>query len=128
MDASYPIGKFNLKQAVDAAAIPALIDQIAALPAELRRAASGLDAGQMDTPYREGGWTVRQTVHHVADSHMNAYVRQRLALTEHEPTIRPYEEQLWAELLDARTAPVEISLHLLEALHARWVMLLQSLN
>jgi hypothetical protein len=127
MDLRYPIGKFDFKQAVDPASIPALIGDIAALPANLRAATGGLNDEQLDTPYRPGGWNVRQTVHHVADSHMNSYVRLRLALTETEPTIRPYEEQLWAELLDARTAPVELSLQLLDSLHARWVMLLRSL-
>jgi DinB superfamily len=127
MDLSYPIGKFDFKQTIDPAAIPTLIEQLAALPAEMRHAIGGLGADQLDTPYRPGGWTVRQTVHHVADSHMNSYIRLRLALTESEPTIRPYEQQLWAELFDARTAPVEVSLQLLECLHARWVMLLKSM-
>src|SRR5215213_3807663 len=120
MDLSYPIGKFDFKQPVDSAAVPALIDDIAALPQQLRTVTGGLGIDQLDTPYREGGWTVRQTVHHVADSHMNSYIRLRLALTEVEPMVRPYEQQLWAEL-------VEISIQLLESLHARWVMLLRSL-
>ena len=128
MDLSYPIGRFDFKQTVDRAAIPALIEDIAALPQKLRGAIAGLSVGQLDTPYRPGGWTVRQTVHHVADSHMNSYIRLRLALTETEPTIRTYEQQLWAELPDARSAPVEISLQLLEGLHTRWVLLLQSLS
>jgi hypothetical protein len=128
MDLRYPIGRFDYKQTVEPAAIPALIDQVAALPAQLRGATGGLEQQQLDTPYREGGWTVRQTVHHVADSHMNSYIRLRLALTETEPTIRPYEQQLWAELHDARTAPVGVSLQLLDSLHARWVLLLKSLN
>ena len=127
MDLSYPIGKFDFKQTVDTAAIPALIDDIAALPLQLRSVTGGLGVDQLDTPYRTGGWTVRQTVHHVADSHMNSYIRLRLALTETEPLIRPYEQQLWAELTDARTAPIEISLQLLEGLHARWSMLLRSM-
>jgi len=124
---SYPIGKFDFKQTVDPDAIPAMIDDISALPSQLRIATGGLGIDQLDTPYRPGGWTVRQTVHHVADSHMNSYIRLRLALTETEPVIRPYEQQLWAELPDARTAPIEISLQLVENLHARWVILLRSL-
>jgi hypothetical protein len=128
MDLSYPIGKFDFKQTVDGAAIPVLIEDLAALPAKLRGAVAGLSAGQLDTPYRPGGWTVRQTVHHIADSHMNSCIRLRLALTEPEPAIRPYEQQLWAELPDARTAPVELSLQLLDGLHMRWVLLLKSLS
>ncbi len=101
---------------------------IAGLPSALREAVAGLDDPQLDTPYREGGWTVRQLVHHVADSHINAYVRMRLALTEDWPTIKPYEEAEWAKLEDARTLPVEVSLALLESLHRRWVVLLGSLS
>ena len=97
-------------------------------PARLRAAVSGLTEAQLDTPYRPGGWTVRQVVHHLADSHMNAYVRFRLALTENEPTIKPYDEGLWAQLSDARTAPAELSLTLLDTLHQRWVLLLRSLK
>jgi len=101
---------------------------IAALPANLRAAVDGLDDAQLDTSYRAGGWTVRQLVHHVADSHMNAYVRVRLALTEDWPTIKPYDEARWAELADARTLPVDTSLALLGSLHSRWVALLESLG
>src|SRR5690348_145131 len=100
MDLSYPIGRFDFQKAVDAASIPGLIGDIEALPAKLRDAVDGLNQEQIDTPYRPGGWTVRQAVHHVADSHLNSAVRLRLAMTEPEPTIRPYEEQLWAELAD----------------------------
>src|SRR3989442_2376213 len=125
---SYPIGKFDFQAPVAPEQYPALIEQLAAAPARFRDAVRGLDETQLDTPYRPGGWTVRQTVHHVADSHMNSYIRLRLALTETEPVIRPYEQQLWAELLDARTAPIEISIQLLESLHARCVMLLRSLS
>src|SRR5258705_1933845 len=106
----------------------AAIEEIACVPVKVRSAVAGLTDSQLETPYREGGWTVRQTVHHMADSHMNSYIRLRLALTETEPTIRPYEQQLWAELADARTAPVEVSLQLLESLHARWVILLKSMG
>ena len=124
---SYPIGRFDFQQTVDTASIPALIDELAGLPPNLRSATGGLSDRQLDTPYRPGGWSVRQTVHHVADSHMNSYIRIRLALTETEPAIRPYEEQVWAELSDARTAPVEFSQQLLDGLHARWAILLRSL-
>jgi hypothetical protein len=94
----------------------------------MRDAVGGLSGGQLDTPYRPGGWTVRQLAHHVPDSHMNAYVRVKLALTENEPTIKPYEEQLWAELADSQATPVEVSLALLEFLHLRWDPLLRSLR
>ena len=120
----YPIGDFDRSRLDRTENIAA----IAALPSALREAVSGLADSQLDTPYREGGWTVRQLVHHVADSHMNAYVRIRLALTEDWPTIKPYEEARWAELTDARTLPVEVSLSLLEPLHRRWVVLLESLT
>jgi hypothetical protein len=106
----------------------ACVTRIAAAPAALRAAVAGLSDAQLDTPYRPGGWTVRQVVHHVPDSHLNAYVRIRLALTEDTPTIKPYEEARWAELPDARSLPVEASLTLLEALHARWVTLLGGLG
>jgi hypothetical protein len=98
------------------------------LPARLREVVTGLSDDQLDTPYRPGGWTVRQLVHHLADSHINSYVRFRLALTEDEPTIKPYNEGLWAELEDARGLPVDVSLKLLEVLHTRLVALLRSLT
>src|SRR5215471_5012022 len=98
MDLSYPIGKFNFGQSVAPAAIPGLIQDIAAAPAGLRAAVRGLDDAQLDTPYRPGGWTVRQTVHHVGDSHMNSFIRFRLALTEKEPAVVAYDQALWAEL------------------------------
>ena len=103
-------------------------DDIAAVPANLRAAVEGLSPQQLDTPYRPGGWSVRQVVHHVPDSHMNAYVRFKLALTEDEPTIKPYEQQLWAELPDTKETPLEVSLNMLDALHDRWVRLLRSLT
>ena len=105
-----------------------MIQEIADTPANLRASVAGLSAEQLDTPYRPGGWTVRQVVHHVPDSHMNSYVRFRLALTEDEPTIKPYDESRWAELADSRTARIETSLALLESLHERWVLLLRSLS
>ena len=106
----------------------AAISTIAATPANLRRATGGLSDTQLDTPYRPEGWTVRQLVHHVADSHMNAYVRTRLALTEDNPTIKPYDEAEWAELSDARSQPIDGSLQLLDVLHTRWVVLLGTLT
>ena len=127
MDLSYPIGRFDFNQTVDPSTIPSLIEDLEALPGQLREATRGLTDPQLDTPYRPGGWTVRQNVHHVADSHMNSAIRLRLALTETEPIIRPYEQQLWAELFDARTAPIDLSLRLIECLHARWVLLLNSM-
>ncbi len=124
----YPVGRFVSPQAVSAAERATLIQQIEDAPGQLRRGVEGLGPDQLDTPYRPGGWTVRQVVHHVPDSHINAYVRFRLALTEEAPTIKTYEEHLWAELPDARTAPVEVSLPLLEALHRRWTLMLRALD
>jgi uncharacterized damage-inducible protein DinB len=128
MDLRYPIGKYELKTALTPAERADAIAQIAATPKRLRDAVAGLSHQQFDTPYRPGGWTIRQVVHHVPDSHMNAYVRFKLALTENEPTIKPYEEALWANLQDSNETPVEISLTLLEALHHRWDILLRSLR
>ncbi len=126
-DLSYPIGKFVPEKNLDAPRRAELIAQIAECPARLRAAVQGLSAQQLDTPYRPQGWTVRQVLHHVPDSHMNAYIRFKLALTEAEPTIKPYEQQLWAELADTRQTPIETSLALLENLHQRWVLLVQSI-
>ena len=128
MDLSYPIGRFEPPETVTREDWLRYIETIAAMPARLREAVSGLDDRQLNTPYRPGGWTVRQVVHHVADSHINSYVRFRLALTEEQPTIKPYDEKKWAELEDARTLPVETSLQLIEMLHRRWVSLLESLS
>jgi hypothetical protein len=124
----YPIGRFEWSGGGSPERIAQWIGEIAAAPGQLRAAVDGLAAGQLDTPYRPGGWTVRQVVHHLPDSHLNSYVRFRLALTEPEPAIRPYDEARWAELGDARTAPVEVSLALLESLHGRWILLLRSLE
>jgi uncharacterized damage-inducible protein DinB len=104
------------------------IESIAATPKNLREAVRGLNDAQLDTPYRDGGWTVRQVIHHVPDSHMNAYVRLKLALTEVRPTIKPYEESAWAELADSKSAPIEASQKLLEALHERWDRVWRSLK
>jgi uncharacterized damage-inducible protein DinB len=128
MQGQYPIGKFEAVERVDAGRIAGWIDDIAAAPERLAVAVRGFDESRLATPYREGGWTVRQVVHHVPDSHMNAYVRYRLALTEDEPTVKGYEEDRWAELADARGARIETSLALLAALHERWVVLLRSLS
>jgi uncharacterized damage-inducible protein DinB len=128
MDLSYPIGHFDFQAPVPAASRPRLIDEMAATPSLLREAIEGLDDRQLDTPYRPGGWTVRQVVHHVPDSHMNSYMRFRLALTETDPAIKPYDEAKWAELHDARTLPPAASLALLHNLHVRWVELLRNMT
>jgi hypothetical protein len=127
-DLRYPIGPFRYEGPGDAARRETWITEIADTPARLRAAVRGLDERQLDTPYREGGWTVRQVAHHVPDSHVNAYVRFRLALTEDRPMIKTYDESLWAKLPDACTAPVEPSLAFLEGLHDRWVRLLRSMS
>jgi uncharacterized damage-inducible protein DinB len=126
-DLRYPIGRFEAPAQPDDTLRASLIAQIAAAPADLRLAVGGLSDRQLDTPYRESGWTVRQVVHHLPDSHVNAYVRFKLALTEEAPTIRPYLEAVWAELPEARTGPVALSLKLLDAVHARWVACLTSM-
>ncbi len=127
-DLRYPIGQPSLRDGLTDQERRKLIDEIAAAPGKLRLAVAGLSSEQLDTPYRPGGWTVRQVVHHLADSHLNSLVRFRLALTESEPTIKPYDQARWAELDDARTAPLDLSLALLEALHGRWALLLRSLG
>jgi uncharacterized damage-inducible protein DinB len=128
MDPRYPIGKFDMPKEITPALRQSAIGEIAATPAKIRAAVKGLTDSQLETPYRDGGWTVRQVVHHVPDSHMNAYIRLRFALTETAPTIKPYEESAWANLEDAKNAPVDVSLNLLDALHERWVRLLRSLK
>lgn len=128
IDPRYPIGKFNPPETVTPHARMAAIAAIAEMPGKLSEAVEGFDKEQFDTPYREGGWTVRQLVHHVADSHMNAFLRVRLALTEDWPAITAYDEKAWAMLADATGAPVAWSVALLENVHARWVMLLESLT
>src|SRR6202045_1711957 len=128
MDPRYPIGRMEMPKEISAAKRLQAIESIAQTPKNLREAVRGLTDAQLDTPYRDGGWTVRQVAHHVPDSHMNSYVRLKLALTEKEPTIKPYEEGLWAELPDSRETPVEVSLGLLEFLHLRWDILLRSLQ
>jgi len=127
-DLRYPIGKFSFEDSPNQAQRDEWLNDIATLPQKLREAVAGLSEEQLDTPYREGGWTLRQVVHHVADSHMNSYIRFRLALTEDAPTIKPYNEAAWAELVDAYTLDIETSLVLLGTLHKRWVTLLRSLS
>jgi uncharacterized damage-inducible protein DinB len=124
-DLRYPIGKADMKTPLAAGERAQRIDSIAALPAQLRKAVHGLTDAQLDTPYRPGGWTVRQLTHHVADSHMNAFVRFRLGFTEDNPTIKPYDEKAWSELPDMRL-PVEVTLQLLDSLHERMVQMLRS--
>lgn len=128
-DLRFPIGKFSPPNAaLSASDRAAAIRAIAETPNALRKAAGGLNDAQLDTPYRPGGWTVRQVIHHVPDSHMNAYTRFKLALTEDTPTIKPYDEAKWAELDDGKSKLVDHSLTLLDALHARWVFLLERLQ
>jgi len=128
MDLRYPIGELVLVPDLTESQRPELIDAIRETPGHLASAVAGLTAAQLDTPYRPGGWTVRQVVHHVPDSHMNALVRFKLALTEERPTIKTYDEARWAELADAKSTPIEPSLALLENLHKRWDQLLRSLT
>ncbi|MBZ5521993.1 MAG: putative metal-dependent hydrolase [Acidobacteriia bacterium] len=127
-DPRYPIGPFSPDAHPTPASRARHIEEIAALPGHFRQAVAGLSNEQLDTPYRDGGWTVKQLAHHVPDSHMNAYIRFKLALTENTPTIKPYDENAWAKLKDSEQTPVEVSLTLLEALHTRWVNLLKSLK
>src|SRR4029077_15296331 len=127
-DLRYPIGKFTYQGPPTSSQRQELLLQIEQAPRHLRAAVTGLSEKQLETPYRPDGWTVRQVVHHVPDSHLNSYTRFKLALTEEEPTIKPYHEDRWAELNDGKNGPIEISLNLLEALHRRWMDLLRSLS
>jgi len=127
-DPRFPIGKFHYEGPPSEDQRRKFIGEIEQAPAAIRAAVQGLSSEQLDTPYREGGWNVRQVVHHVPESHMNAYIRFKLALTEDEPTIKPYAEDRWARLADVQTTPIEVSLVLLESLHTRWVRLLRSLD
>jgi len=127
-DLRYPISKFHFDGPLTEEQKQKSLDDIASAPANLRKAVKGLSEAQLDTPYRPDGWTVRQVVHHVPDSHMNAYIRFKLALTEDEPTIKRYAEDRWAKLADTKSTPTEVSLTMLESLHDRWVRLLRSLG
>ena len=127
-DPRFPIGKFSFQGPVTEDQRKNFIDAIEQAPSNLRAAVKGLSPQQLDTPYRDGGWTVRQVTHHVPDSHMNAYIRFKLALTEDEPTIKPYMEDRWANLNDTQSTPIETSLALLDSLHDRWGRLLRSLG
>ena len=128
-DLRYPIGKFDRSKGPNTPEKrKTLIEAIAEVPELLKQALAGLNGKQLDTPYREGGWTVRQVTHHLADSHINAYVRYKLAMTEDNPTIKPYKEAAWAELADSRVTPIDVSLALVDSLHSRWVVLLRSLK
>ncbi len=126
-DLRYPVGEFVAQPSITQIERQELIASLDTTPARLRAAIAGLSSEQLETPYRPEGWTVRQTVHHVADSHINAFVRFKLGLTEDVPTIKPYDEKLWAQLADGRNADPEISLRLLDAVHQRWTILLRSL-
>ncbi len=127
-DVRYPIGHFSKPASSMAGIRQAHMRTLKLFPERLASAVTGLSDHQLDTPYREGGWTARQVVHHLADSHANAYIRMKLALTEDWPTIKPYDEAAWADLSDARWLPVDISLNLIAALHVRWVSLLESMS
>ncbi|HLZ40353.1 MAG TPA: bacillithiol transferase BstA [Candidatus Sulfotelmatobacter sp.] len=127
-DLRYPIGKFTYDGPLSEEQRRTLCEQIAEAPARLRAAVKGLSQQQLETPYRPDGWTVRQVVHHVPESHMNSYVRFKLALTEDEPTIKPYAEDRWAKTPDVQATPIEVSLALLDSLHDRWVRLLRLLG
>jgi hypothetical protein len=127
-DLQYPVGKFEWTGPATPLQRSRFIAQIAAAPAKFRAAIAGLTPKQLDTPYRPGGWTVRQLAHHVPDSHLNAYIRFKLALTEDGPTIKPYDQDRWSALTDVEDTPVEVSLALLDALHQRWVVLLRGLE
>ena len=127
-DLRYPVGRFTPETDLSPERRAALVAEIAELPAQLRAAVAGLDERRLATPYRPGGWTVRQLVHHVADSHLNAYTRFKLGLTEEAPQIKPYDEARWAELPDVAAVPIDASLRLVDALHERWVALLRALT
>jgi uncharacterized damage-inducible protein DinB len=127
-DIRYPTGKWIRQPSIDAKTCADMIQQIAATPSALAAAVKGLTDAQLDTPYRPGGWTPRQIVHHLVDSHMNAYIRFKLGMTEDNPTIKAYDEKKWAETVDGATAPVETSLAMIDGLHRRWVQFLTSMD
>jgi uncharacterized damage-inducible protein DinB len=127
-DPRYPIGKFSYSGPLTEEQKQQYLNDIEQTPARLRAALSGLSDDQLNTPYRDGGWTLRQVAHHVPDSHMNSYMRFKLALTEDDPTIKPYQESLWAELPEAKHAPIEVSLALLNSLHQRWMRMFREMT
>ncbi len=128
MDLAYPVGRHVRPESLSPDERAQMLDVLAAAPAKMRAAVKGLSDEQLDTPYRPGGWTVRQVVHHVPDSHMNAFIRVKLALTEDNPTIKPYDEAAWAHLEDAKSTPIEVSLRLLEDLHDRWLRIFRAMS
>ena len=128
MDPRYPIGRYEAPRTTTPEMRAEWVRELADLPGALLAVTAGVDPEDFARPYREGGWTVRQVIHHLADSHMNAYIRAKFALTEDQPLIKPYDEAVWAELRDGRSADVRVSIDLLAALHTRWVMLLESLD
>lgn len=127
-DLRYPIGRFDRNQQLPAGGHLELIQSLATVPERMRAAVKGLNEQQIEVPYRPEGWTVRQLVHHVPDSHLNAYIRFKWGLTEDSPAIKTYNEKAWSELPDARTGPIEVSLDLLEAVHRRWDLLLNAMT
>lgn len=127
-DLRFPVGRFAPDDAVTPEKRARWIDEVERLPGEIRKAVSGLTDTQLDTPYRDGGWTVRQVVHHLPDSHVHAYIRFKWTLTEHEPPVRAYDEKAWAELPESRGGRIEPSLALLESVHARWLMTLRAMT
>ena len=127
-DLRYPIGPFSAPASFMPGIRTAHIHTLQTLPVHLREIVEGLSDEQLDTPYRDGGWTVRQVVHHIADSHANAFLRFKLALTEDWPTIKPYDEAAWAELADSKTLPLAASLETIDGIHARWVVLLEAMS
>jgi hypothetical protein len=128
VNSRYPIGKFEPPAEITHDLRHAWITDIAVLPRQLQEIVHGMSESELESTYREGGWTIRQIIHHLADSHLNCYCRYKLALTETSPVIKPYDEAAWAELIDARTCPIDVSLSLLTALHTRWVCLLKSMG
>jgi hypothetical protein len=124
----YPVGKFSVPTSFSPAELKEWLNILEELPSKLQREVNGMTDEQLDTPYRDGGWTVRQVVHHLADSHVNSYCRMKLILTEDHPTIRPYLEAKWAELKEAKTAPVAISLDILFAIHKRMLLMLNNVS
>jgi len=127
-DLRYPTGKWVRQPSLDAGAHAAMIQEIASVPSALAAAVKGLTDAQLDTPYRDGGWTPRQIVHHIADSHMNAYIRFKLGMTEENPTIKPYDEKKWAETTDGKGAPADLSLAVIDGVHRRWVQYMKSFD